>query len=155
MIATLINAADQSGDSYFRFQALDACERLIAVDMSEEALNFKLLLISDIRPDRDQILALIEEIFDRDFELKAEINALDLSDRNKDYIEEYSDLAECYLWLDRPADAMRIWSKAIGKSKKQAKDILAGAIFMLNWYADSRGFEDNSFLPEEFCRATE
>jgi len=153
MVTTLINAADQSGDSYFRFQALEACERLIVIDKSEEALNFHLSLISDIRPDRDQILALIEEIFDRDFELKAEINAPHLSDGKKDYIEDYSDLAECYLWLDRPADAMRIWSIAIGKNKNQAKDILAGSIFMLNWYADSRGYEDNSFLPEEFCRS--
>jgi tetratricopeptide (TPR) repeat protein len=152
MIATLINAADQSGDLYFRHQALEACQRLITLDASEEALNYKLALISYLRPDRDEILSLIEEIFDSGFALKAEIRPWTLGVVNIDFIERYSDLAECYLWLDRPADAMRVWSKAIDKNKDEAKDLLSGAIFTLNWYADTRGFEDNSFLPEEFCR---
>jgi hypothetical protein len=116
-------------------------------------LNFKLSLISEIRPDRDQILLLIEEIYDRGFELKAEVNPRALSEEHVQYIECFTDLAECYLWLDRPADAMRIWSKAIGKNKNDANALLASAIFTLNWYADSKGFEDNSFLPEEFCRS--
>lgn len=152
MIATLINAADQSGDSYFRHQALEACQRLITLDASEEALNYKLALMSDLNPDRDEILSLIEEIFDNGFSLKTDVKPWALGVENVDFIERYSDLAECYLWLDRPADAMRVWSKAIDKNKHDAKDLLSGAIFMLNWYADSRGFEDNSFLPEEFCR---
>lgn len=152
MVGTLINAADQSSDSYFREQALAACEKLISVDVCAEALNYKLALIKDLRPDRDEILSLIEEIFDKGFELTILVSPCDLGLGNFDHIKSYSELADCYLWLDRPADAMRVWSKSIEKNKHDRKKLLSNAIFMLNWYADSRGFEDASFLPEEFCR---
>ena len=44
MISTLMNATDQSEDEYFREEALSACDRLIVLDPSEDALNYVLEL---------------------------------------------------------------------------------------------------------------
>lgn len=153
MIPTLMNAADQTGDSYFKQKALEACQRLITINASEVALNYKLALINDLCPDRDEILSLIEEIFDRGFVLKVDIILRNLKIEKIDTIRDYSDLAECYLWLDRASDALRVWSKAIAKNKNDTKELLSGAILVLNWYAESRGFDDSSYLPENLSRS--
>lgn len=152
MVRTLINSSDQTGDSYFRQQALEACERLIVVEASEEALNYKLELLLDLHADRDEVLSLLERIFDEGYEPGLEVDPDRLGIENVDCIESFSDLAECYLWLDQPAEALRIWSKVIAKNKIEATDKLCSAIYMLNWYADSKGFDDGSFLPGEFGR---
>lgn len=152
MISTLINASNQSGDAYFKQQALLACDRLIATDECELALNYKLQLILDLHFELNTVLTLIEKIFDGGFALNTDVRPWSLGIKNVDSIDSYSELAKCFLWSDRPADAMRIWSKSIEKNKKDANEQLCSAIFMLNWYADSKGFDDGDFLPEEFGR---
>lgn len=98
MIRTLINATDQTGDEYFKQQASIACERLICIDVSEESLNFKLELIQQSVENKNEILLLIEQIFDNGFDLNVTVNPSRLGIPNLDYIESKIELAECYLW---------------------------------------------------------
>jgi hypothetical protein len=146
MIRTLINATDQTDDEYFKQQASNTCERLIGIDVSEESLNFKLELIQQTIENKNEILLLIEKIFDNGFDLNVTVNPSRLGIPNLDYIESKIELAECYLWSNQISEAFRIWTKVMQEADTKTSDHLCGVIYMLNWYA-SENFEQENFLP--------
>ena len=148
MIRTLINATDQTGEEYFKQQAANACERLVCIDVSEESLNFKLELIDQTVERKNEILFLVEQIFDNSFDLTVTVNPYRLGIPKVESIESYIELAECYLWSNEIADAFRIWTKVMKEAGNQTNEHLCSAIYMLNWYA-SENFELEKFLPSE------
>jgi hypothetical protein len=154
-IRTLINATDQTGDRYFTEQALYACERITEKIPSEDLLNYKLELLQIVKPSKEAVLDLIEQMLDRGYEVRRKIyvNKLGLEcPYPMDEIESYSDLAELYLWNNKVSEALRIWAKAVTADKSVAREKIASAIFMLVWYADKNGFDEAAYLPEEFGR---
>lgn len=146
MARTLMNASAQSGDSFLYQKALDACNKLIALNADEEALNLKLELIQEMNCSRKEVFSLVEEILDRDFCITSTIDRKVTGENAFDRLEDYFDLARYYLWLDQPSDAFRVWSKLIEKKKTEATPILRDAIYTLVLYANSKGLD----LPELF-----
>lgn len=153
MIQTLIDAACQTEDDYFNQQALEACEKFLMRETCPDVLNWKLGLLEDLKAGRAEVLSVVEQILDNDYELEVEVDLARFGIHNVDSIENYCDLAESYLWLDELSEALRIWSKAVGHAKDE-KDLLCSVIFTLNWYADERGFDQDTFLPSMFERVT-
>jgi hypothetical protein len=56
------------------------------------------------------------------------------------------------MWLNQPDEAFRIWAKLLKLEGKNFDKKLCNAIYILNWYADARNYEDESFLSEGFGR---
>jgi tetratricopeptide (TPR) repeat protein len=153
MIQTLIDAACQTEDDYFNQQALNACEKSLAREVCGDVLNWKLGLLQDLRAGRNEVLSVVEQILDEGCELVVEVDLSSFGINDVDSIEDYGDLAECYLELDEPSEALRIWSKAI-KCAKDKNEMLSSVICTLNWYAEERGFDQDAFLPSIFERVT-
>jgi tetratricopeptide (TPR) repeat protein len=153
-IRSLINAASQTSDSYFDEMALLDCEKLLAKNINEKLLNIKLQILIDLDTSIDILLPLIELILDEgfkpDFCFESSTSSKIISD-----IENYSELAECYLLLNQPSEAFRVWAKAIKNDKSKENICLTNAIFSLVSYADHNGFDDQSFLSSSFMRIEE
>lgn len=152
VIYTLVNAADQTGDEYFIQQAIVIIEKLGTRYYSEDDLNFKLEMLIYLKSGINRVLICIEDIFDQGFEIKIELDPLSLGINNIDGITDFSDLAESYMWLNQPDEAFRIWSKLLKLNGKDFDKKLCNAIYILNWYADTRNYHDESFLSVGFGR---
>ena len=150
-IDTLLNAFARTNDLYFKEQALLTCERLISIAPCEEAWNRMLELIQDLRPERKEVLELVEKMLDDGHEIDCyiKLEKIGISWVNEK-VDSYTDLAEIYIAADDPAEALRIWSKAV-KSDKSRKS-LSNAIFWLLRYAIEEKLDESEYLPEEFER---
>jgi tetratricopeptide (TPR) repeat protein len=150
-IDTLINAQDQTNDRFFGELALAAAETLIANNESESALNAKLQLIQELKPERALVLNCIEHILDKGFDVEVPLQYLKLginSGYELDQIKNYRDLAECHFWAGDISEAMRIWSKAVKDDPDN--ESLCSAIYWLVRHADNKKLDAEKFLPEEF-----
>jgi hypothetical protein len=153
IIYTLDNSAYQTKDAYFTNQALEIADRLCTRHYSEIDLNFKLEMLIYLESDINKLLICIEELFDRGFGIKINIEPRSLGIKNVDGITKFSDLAECYLWLNKPDEAFRIWHKLLKLKKNGFDKDLCNFIYLLNWYADEKGYDDESFLSLGFERS--
>lgn len=153
IIFTLENAGDQTKDGYFRQKAIEIVDRLCSEYYSETDLNFKLEMLIHLESDINKVLSCIEEIFDNGLKIKIKIYPDRLGIANIDGIDEFSDLAECYLWLNQPAEAFRIWHKFFKLKGEDFHQGLCKATYLLNWYADTKGYDDESFLSVGFERS--
>lgn len=152
VIYTLENAADQTGDSYFVQYAIALVERFSTSYKSESNLNNKLEILIYLNSGINKVLLCIEEILDKGFKIKANLALDNWGIQNMDGIANFSELAEAYMWLDQPDEAFRIWSKLLKLEGKDYEKKLCNAIHNLNWYADARGYDDESFLSYGFGR---
>jgi hypothetical protein len=153
VIYTLVNAADQTGDKYFINQAILIVETVGTRYYNEGDLNFKLEMLIYLNSGISKVLLCIEDIFDKGFKIKIKLDPYSLGINNLDGIENFSHLAEAYMWLNQPAEAFRVWSKLLKLESKNFDNKLCNAIYILNWYADSRGYDDESFLSDGFERS--
>jgi tetratricopeptide (TPR) repeat protein len=139
MVMTLINAFYQTRDSNFLHEALDACERLLMLDAKRDTNSYSYIydILQDFGFTLEQLLGLIERVLDQGVKFRGlRVDNFGLYGRQE--ILSYADIAECHLCLNRPQDALRVWSRAIQMNEVKSQEILRGVISALNAFLAER-----------------
>lgn len=153
MVRTLINAAEQSGDTYFYQQALKASIRACEINESEDIWSLRLQLTIQLRLDIEKFSTL-ECMLDKGFDVEG-INGDLLGNGYVEQVNNYDELAQCYLERKDVGEALRIWAKAVKDDTSKDSQILCNAIYWLLKHADKNNLDINDYLPENFEKINE
>lgn len=154
MVRTLINATDQTEDPYFKQQALAACIRACEIEEGEDIWNARLNLEIQLQFDADKLLARIEYMLDKGYDIENARGYL-FGAGWLENINNYDKLAQCLLERDNISEALRIWSKAVKGDRSGNKQVTCNAIYWLVRHADVKGYDLNEYLPDNFDRMSD
>lgn len=146
-VLTLIDSSKYTDAPFFWTEALEICSKLRAMGFDQDVWNLTIELLIYLKSEPIHILKFIEEIFIEGSRLTAYVPPASLGLKNIDYVESLSGVAEYYLELDQPSEALRVWGLAVKNNSENFRDELCNAIYMLNQYALKKGFSYEEFGP--------